>query len=145
MSGNKKQQQFEERRKYVTAFNSTMVKIWKERITLLGIIDTGALYRSVIATHMRADGRFIDITLSQQFRTYGIFVDRGTGRETPKGNPGDIGKANGRKRKRWFSRKYYASVMNIQEFYADSLGQEFCRAISNALNPDIMRKSVTLV
>ena len=35
MSGNKKQQQFEERRKYVTAFNSTMVKIWKERITFL--------------------------------------------------------------------------------------------------------------
>ena len=61
MSGNKKQQQFEERRKYVTAFNSTMVKIWKERITLLGIIDTGALYRSVIATHMRADGRFSSV------------------------------------------------------------------------------------
>ena len=43
--------------------------------------------------------------------------------------------------------------MNIQEFYADSLGQEFCRAISNALlssfwriawakNPDIMRRTV---
>ena len=73
-----------------------------------------------------------------------LFVDYGTGRNTPRGNPGDIGKANGRKRKRWFSRKYFASVMNIQEFYADSLGQEFCRAISNALNPDIMRRAVTL-
>ena len=31
----------------------------------------------------------------------------------------------------------------IQEFYVDSLGQEFCRAISNALNPDIMRRFVT--
>ena len=32
-------------------------------------------------------------------------------------NTGDIGKANGRHRKRWFSRKYFASVKNIQEFY----------------------------
>lgn len=29
-----------------------------------------------------------------------------------------------------------------KEFYADSLGQEFFRAISNALNPDIMRRAV---
>lgn len=85
--------------------------------------------------------------------TYGLFVDYGTGRNTPRGhrealsserNPGDIGKANGRKRKRWFSRKYFASVMNIQEFYADSLGQKLCRVISNALNPDIMRRAVIL-
>lgn len=147
------QQSIEERRKYVTAFNSTMIKIWREQIALLGVIDTGALYRSTVGISMTADGKFIDITLEQAFNTYGLFVDYGTGRNTPRGhrealsserNPGDIGKANGRKRKRWFSRKYFASVMNIQEFYADSLGQEFCRAISNALNPDIMRRAVTL-
>lgn len=34
--------------------------------------------------------------------------------------------------------------MNIQEFFADNVGQEFCRAVSNALNPDIMRRAVTL-
>ena len=130
----------QERQKYVRAFNGTMVKIWREQIVLLGVIDTGALYQSTVGVSMTADGKFIDITLSQAFNTYGLFVDYGTGRNTPRGNPGDIG----RKRKRWFSRKYFASVMNIQEFYADSLGQEFCRAISNALNPDIMRRSVTL-
>ena len=134
----------QERQKYVRAFNGTMVKIWREQSVLLGVIDSGALYQSTVGVSMTADGKFIDITLSQAFNTYGLFVDYGTGRNTPRGNPGDIGKANGRKRKRWFSRKYFASVMNIQEFYADSLGQEFCRAISNALNPDIMRRSVTL-
>ncbi len=134
----------EERRKYVRAFNATMVKIWREQIALLGVIDTGALYRSTVGISMTADGKFIDITLEQAFNTYGLFVDYGTGRNTPRGNPGDIGKANSRKRKRWFSRKYFASVKNIQEFYADSLGQEFCRAIFNALNPDIMRRAVTL-
>lgn len=151
-------QQLEARRKYVTAFNTTMVKIWREQIALLGVIDTGALYRSTVGVSLTADGKFIDITLSQAFNTYGLFVDYGTGRNTPRGhrgalslerNPGDIGRANGRlsplsaslakNRKRWFSRKYYASVMNIQEFYADSLGQEFCRAISNALSPSFGR------
>lgn len=144
MSGANDKEQLEARRKYVNAFNSTMVKIWREQIALLGVIDTWALYRSTVDVSLTADGKFIDITLSQSFNTYGLFVDYGTGRNTPRGNPGDIGKANGRKRKRWFSRKYFASVMNIQEFYADSLGQEFCRAVSNALNPDIMRKSITL-
>lgn len=133
----------EQRRKYVTAFNATMVKIWREQMALLGVIDTGTLYRSTIGISMTADGKFIDISLEQAFNTYGLFVDYGTGRNTPRGNPGDIGRANGRHRKRWFSRKYFASVMNIQEFYADSLSQEFCRAISNALNPDIMRRAVT--
>lgn len=135
------------------AFNATMIKIWREQMALLGVIDTGALYRSTVGVLLTADGKFIDITLSQAFNTYGLFVDYGTGRNTPRGHRGalslernsrDIGRANPRKRKRWFSRKYFASVMNIQEFYADSLGQEFCRAISNALNPDIMRRAVTL-
>lgn len=144
MNGANDKEQLEARRKYVRAFNATMVKIWREQISLLGVVDTGALYRSTVGVSLTADGKFIDITLSQAFNTYGLFVDYGTGSNTPRGNSGDIGRENKRKRKRWFSRKYFASVMNIQEFYADSLGQEFCRAISNALNPDIMRRAVTL-
>ena len=38
-----------ERERYVKAFNATMVQIWREQINLLGVIDTGALYRSVMA------------------------------------------------------------------------------------------------
>lgn len=144
MSGASDKEQLEARRKYVRAFNATMVKIWREQIALLGVIDTGALYRSTVGVSLTADGKFIDITLSQAFNTYGLFVDYGTGSNTPRGNSGDIGRENKRKRKRWFSRKYFASVMNIQEFYADSLGQEFCRAISNALNPDLVRQAVIL-
>ena len=138
MSGTPKNS-VEERRKYVTAFNATMIKIWREQMALLGVIDTGALYRSTIGISMTADGKFIDITLSQAFNTYGLFVDYGTGSNTPRGNSGDIGRENKRKRKRWFSRKYFASVMNIQEFYADFLGKEFCRAIFNALLPSFGR------
>lgn len=144
MSGASDKEQLEARRKYVRAFNATMVKIWREQISLFGVVDTGALYRSTVGVSLTADGKFIDITLSQAFNTYGLFVDYGTGSNTPRGNSGDIGRENKRKRKRWFSRKYFASVMNIQEFYADSLGQEFCRAISNALNPDLVRQAVIL-
>ena len=71
MSGDK---QLEERRKYVTAFNATMIKIWREQINLLGVIDTGALYRSTVAVRMTADGKFTQITLVQSFNAYGIFV-----------------------------------------------------------------------
>lgn len=136
----------QERTKYVRAFNSTMIKIWREQQTLLGTVDTGALYRSTVAVGMTADGKFTTVTLSQSFRTYGIFVDYGTGSNTPRGNSGDLGAGftNRRRRKRWFSRKYFASVMNIQEFFADNLGRDCCLAIANALNPDVMRRSVSL-
>ena len=136
----------QEREKYVRAFNATMIKIWREQISLLGVIDTGALYRSTIAVGMNADGKYTSVTLSQSFNTYGLFVDYGTGSNTPRGNSGDLGAGftNRRKRKRWFSRKYFASVNNIQEFFAENLGKDCCLAISQALNPDLMRKSVTL-
>jgi len=146
----------QERAKYVRAFNSTMIKIWREQQTLLGTVDTGALYRSTVAVGMTADGKFTSVTLSQSFRTYGIFVDYGTGSNTPRGNSGDLGAGftnrrlstkslgSAKNRKRWFSRKYFASVMNIQEFFADNLGRDCCLAIANALNPDLMRRSVIL-
>ena len=68
----------EERRKYVTAFNDTMIKIWREQIALLGVIDTGALYRSTLAVGMNADGKYTSVRLEQSFNTYGLFVDYGT-------------------------------------------------------------------
>ena len=129
-----------ERQKYVNAFNSTMIKIWKDQITLLNVIDTGALYRSVVALGTHADGKYYSVTLSQSFNLYGIYVDRGTGRNTPLGNGGDIGRANLRRRKQWFSRKHYASVMNIREFYADNLGKESANVVSNALTRNISKR-----
>ena len=123
MNGNNitEQQAQKEREKFVTAFNDTMIKIWQEQITLLGVIDTGALLASPKAIAMRADGRFFEVSLSQAFLEYGLWQDYGTGRETPRGNSGDIGRAKVRQRRKWFSRKYYASVMNIKEFYEDNV------------------------
>lgn len=133
----------QERQKYVQAFNATMIKIWREQIALLGVIDTGALYRSTLAVRMNADGKYTSITLEQSFNLYGLFVDYATGSNTSRDNPGDLGRDNARKRRRWFSRKYYASVMNIRDFYADNLGRDLADTVSNALTRNISRRFVT--
>lgn len=115
----------EEREKYIKAWNDTMLHIWQERITLLEVIDTGRLLASPVALPVRADGRFVEVTLSQEFLEYGLWQDYGVGRETPRGNSGDIGHAKVRQRRPWFSKKYYASVMNLRDFFGDNLGREF--------------------
>ena len=141
MNGRSTQQQAQdEREKYVMAFNDTMLKIWQEQITLLGVIDTHSLLRSPTALPVRTDGRFFEVGLSQAFLEYGLWQDYGTGRETPRGNSGDLGREKVRGRRRWFSRKYYASVMNIKEFFADNLGKEYQGILSDIFNDREMRK-----
>ena len=140
MSGvNKEQQAQAEREKYVLAFNDTMLKIWQEQITLLDVIDTHSLLRSPIALPVRTDGRFFEVGLSQAFLEYGLWQDYGTGRETPRGNSGDLGHEKVRGRRRWFSRKYYASVMNIKEFFADNLGKEYQGILSDIFDDKGLR------
>lgn len=131
----------EGRRKFVEAWNKTMIDIWQEKIFKYKIYDTGNLYRSPLALAIRADGRFYDITLSQTFVEYGIWQDLGTGREVPIGNPGDLGHDKVRQRRPWFSPKYYASVMNLRDFYAESLGREFVGLFANLDSDDLRRSS----
>ena len=141
MSGTNNQAQAQaEREKYVLAFNDTMLKIWQEQITLLDVIDTHSLLRSPIALPVRTDGRFFEVGLSQAFLEYGLWQDYGTGRETPRGNSGDLGHEKVRGRRRWFSRKYYASVMNIKEFFAENLGKEYQGILSDIFDDREMRK-----
>lgn len=133
------QQAIDERRKYVEAWNKTMIDIWQERISKLDVIDTGALWRSPLQLPVRADGRLYDITLSQTFLEYGLWQDLGTGKEVPHGNPGDIGRKKKRQRRKWFSTKYYSSVMNLRDFMAYSLGEEFKAMLCDALDSDRLR------
>ncbi len=131
----------EARKKFVEAWNKTMIDIWQEKIYKYHIIDTGNLYASPKALSIKADGRFYDITLSQTFLEYGIWQDLGTGREVPIGNGGDIGREKVRQRRPWFSPKYYASVMNLRDFYAESLGYEFVGLFANLDSDDLRRQS----
>lgn len=130
----------DERIKFVEAWNKTMLDIWQERIFKLKVMDSGSLWRSPLELPVRADGRFYDITLSQTFLEYGLWQDLGVGREVPIGNGGDIGRDKKRVRRRWFSTKYYASVMALRDFMAESLGQEFVGMFAN-LDADDMRRN----
>lgn len=128
-----------EREKFVEGWNNTMVDIWRERIRLLDVVDTGALLGSPVQLPVRSDGRFYDITLSQTFLEYGLWQDLGTGREVPIGNPGDIGRDKKRERRRWFSTKYYASIMKLRDFMGQSLGAEFKSMFCDTLDADRAR------
>lgn len=114
-----------EREQYVRAWNETMIRIWQERITLLEVIDTGRLLQSPAALPIRSDGRFFEMTISEEFIEYGLWQDYGTGKETPRGNKGDIGRTKVRKRRPWFSKKYYSSVLNLRDFLGENIGREF--------------------
>lgn len=137
LNGNDKQR--EEREKFVFAFNRTMITIWCEQITLLNVIDTGRLLRSLKALPVRADGRFIEIGLSQSFLEYGLWQNFGTGKEIPRGNSGDLGRERKRQKKPWFSRKYYASVMNLRDFLVDNIAHEFVGIVVRALDDKYVR------
>ena len=137
LNGNDKQR--EEREKFVFACNRTMITMWCEQITLLNVIDTGRLLRSLKALPVRADGRFIEIGLSQSFLEYGLWHNFGTGKEIPRGNSGDIGRERKRQKKPWFSRKYYASVMNLRDFLADNIAHEFVGIVARSLDDKYVR------
>lgn len=133
----------QERLKYVRAFNSTMLKIWEEKIILLGVIDTGMLLRSLRPDSTAYDSEATWAAFQLSFRTYGLFQNWGTGRDVPRGNPGDIGHTPRRRRRRWFDLKYFASTMNIRDFFADSLGRQFLGIVSDALSDRILREKIT--
>lgn len=135
------QQAQDQRQRYVEAWNKTMVEIWKDNILKLDVFDTGALYNSIIEMPIQADGRFFQISLSHEFLEYGLWQDYGTGREVARGNSGDIGRDKVRERRRWFSGKYYSSFLNLRDFMADNVGQEFCGIFTELLNDKLMKQS----
>lgn len=135
-------QSFEERQRYIEAWNKTMIDIWKDQIEKLGIIDTGQLLQSPLSIPVKSDGRMMSITISHEFLEYGLWQDYGTGREVSKKNHGDIGRTKVRERRRWFSTKYYSSVLKLKDYLADSVGKEFC-GIYTEMFDDGLFKSMT--
>ena len=138
------QDRIDSRRKFVSAFNATMVKIWTEKITLLQVIDSGGLYHSIRQVTAVFNTDVSEFTLEQAFRTYGLWQNYGVGRETPRGNPGDIGRPKVRKKKPWFDRKYFGSVLNLRDFMADSFCQQYMAMFSNAFSDRTLRAQATL-
>ena len=72
MSNTNEHKSLEARQKYILAFNDTMIKIWKEQITLLNVIDTRRLLMSPMPLSTSADGRFSGGMLAQSFLKSGM-------------------------------------------------------------------------
>lgn len=131
----------DQRVKYISAFFTTMRKIWAEQVVLLGAVDTMQLFWSVKANvgQVLTDKESRAVEMQWEFLEYGLWVNYGTGKEVYRGNPGDIGRDKVRQKKVWFSKKFFASFMNMKEFMTDNLGMEFLGMVSNAMSYDKMR------
>jgi hypothetical protein len=101
----------------------------------------------------------------RQATTHGLWQDFGTGTEIPRGqrteqreqsnelahslsshdgrrlkaNHGDIGREKRRVAKKWYSRKFYSSVLNLRDFLADNIGQSFVGLVAKALDDNYRR------
>lgn len=123
----------EERERWLKGWSEKMEEIFKEKINLLGAVRKGSanLLHSVSELNFFSKDPVYDI--SHDFAYYGIYVDRGTGREFKKGNPGDLGFTPVRQPKPWLSKKFYSSYMRLMEYSADSMGAEFAASMVNIL------------
>lgn len=130
----------ESRKKYADAFNSTMTKVWRDRIRrkrATRAYDTGALFAStVMDRHVIASKDYTTLSYSWSYLEYGVYVERGTGRGVFRGNPGDIGRDNKRRRRRWMNPRLYSSMCNLRDFMAESVGSEFVQIVNRiAIGP----------
>lgn len=134
-------QSLETRRKYVNAWNETMLDIWQERIQELQVVDTGALFASPRGIQLKADDGYRTIEIKQGFLEYGIWQDVGVGREVPHDESESRGRNRIRKPRRWFSPAYFRSVLRIRDFMGESLANEFRDMLCSQLNADDMKAS----
>lgn len=121
-----------------------MVRIWREKINILKVVDTGALRNSVDQMISGSGG---DKTIVHTFLEYGLYQDMGVGSGYKKSHQGaGIGLAfldeeyreqhklgEPRKPRRWFSKKYYASVKVMAEVRTEMLAEEGAILISNII------------
>ena len=73
----------------------------------------------------------LSIAEREQILQYRLWQDNGTDRETPRGSSGNLSRTKKRQRRSWFSRKYYASVMRMKEFYEENIGEAFAGIMSD--------------
>lgn len=124
-----------------------MIEIWRNRLKNFGLSKenkvlnrTGKLFLEMSKENLEARNAFTDLRYSFSHREYGIYVERGTGRGVFRGNAGDIGRENLRRKNRikagkdvrpWRSRPLRRSLYNLRDFLAESLGIEFVEIIEN--------------
>lgn len=134
----------EDRVKYMEAWSTMMVDIWRERIERLQVWDTWQLHKVMTESVVPGGSAFNMATITHTFAQYGIYQDMGVGREFTKDNGGDLGFTPVREPRPWFSRAYFASVMVLKEQMAYMYGEEFFGILSDAIHNADHSRSKTL-
>lgn len=117
--------------KWIKGWTKFMIEIWKEKINQVGARDTDALFHSV--DNFKMEGNKDSFEITHSFLDYGLFVDRGVGKEFKKGNGGDLGFYPTREARKWFSIKYYASFMNLKEYLEKAYADNFVMMMKETL------------
>lgn len=121
-----------------------MERIWREKISALRVVDTGALRNSIDHT---ISGGNDNKTIIHTFLEYGLYQDMGVGKSYKMSHQGaGVGLAfldedyrqqhnlgEPRKPRRWFSKKYYASVKVMAEVRTEMLAEDAAILVSNII------------
>jgi hypothetical protein len=137
----------------ISAWADVVVKMWRDRITELPVMDTKELYNSFILHVIKQAGGDLS-RIEWMFKQYGIYQDMGVGRETARGNSGDLGAIarvtapNGRSRiarqpKPWYSSTFYREVMKIKEYMAFWYAEQSKLIITEAFGAQIFDQRYT--
>lgn len=121
-----------DREKYLESWTQMMITIWQEKMMKYRINDTGALYDSLRAHIEKSTGGDV-AKIEHFFNFYGIYVDRGTGREFSRDNGGDLGFTPTRESRPWFNPQFYYFTMRLAEKMAEFSGEEYVYIIKKVI------------
>lgn len=143
----------EDRKKYQEAWADMMIKIWREKIERLHVIDTYSLHQQMQENVISSTDTVS--TIQHKFLEYGIYQDLGVGNGYSKDNGGNLeildpvyraehNMGEPRKPRVWFSRAYFASIMVLKEQMAYMYGEEFCGLLVDKIEEANKKRSTTL-
>ena len=117
---------------YADAWAQMMITIWLDKMSALGVSDTGALANSLRTEVVRQAGGDVS-KITHFFLYYGHYVARGVGKEFRKGNAGDLGFTPRRQPKPWLSGKYWYSKNKLMSAMLEHTGKMYLQSISGIL------------
>ena len=159
----------EDRKKYQEAWADMMIKIWREKIERLHVINTYSLHQQIQENVISSSDTIS--TIQHKFLEYGIYQDLGVGNGYTADNKGNLKildpvyreehrlnvprkvgpkpggyytSGNPRKPREWFSRAYFASIMVLKEQMAYMYGEEFCGLLVDKIEEANKKRSTTL-
>ena len=122
------------------AWADIVIKIWREKIIDLKVIDTHSLFESLLDEMLRNAGEDIS-RIDFSFRLYGVYVDMGVGKEIEKGNAGDLGFTPTRQPKEWYSKKFYGQIMKLREILVEKYSKAVVYTMLNTFNEAFDQRS----